>query len=59
MLMAYGFMQHLFEIFKRYQTPIDLVATSEVAVSISIDNPMYLDSIVQDLRQYGKVEIDT
>ncbi len=58
MVMAYGFMRHVFEIFERYQTPIDMVATSEVAVSISIDNPVYLDSIVQDLQQYGKVEID-
>jgi aspartate kinase len=59
MLMAYGFMRHVFEVFERYQTPIDMVATSEVAVSISIDNPVHLDSIVQDLQQFGQVEIDT
>ena len=58
MLMAYGFMRHVFEVFERYQTPIDMVATSEVAVSISIDKPLHLPNIVKDLEEYGRVEVD-
>lgn len=58
MLMAYGFMRNVFEVFERHKTPIDMVATSEVAVSISLDNPFNLEHITQELQQYGQVEVD-
>jgi aspartate kinase len=58
MLMAYGFMRKVFEIFEAYRTPIDMVTTSEVAVSITIDHPEYLNQIVKDLRELGTVEIE-
>jgi aspartate kinase len=59
MLMAHGFLRKVFEIFENYQTPIDMVTTSEVGVSVTIDNAKYLDEIVKDLQKYGTVEIDT
>lgn len=58
MLMAYGFMRKVFEIFEAYRTPIDMVSTSEVAVSITIDNSQYLHEIAKDLRELGSVEIE-
>ncbi len=58
MLLAYGFLRSVFEVFERYKTPIDMVTTSEVAVSITIDNPSQLDKIVNDLKQFGSVEVD-
>ncbi|WP_372776668.1 aspartate kinase [Mangrovibacterium sp.] len=58
MLMAYGFMKNLFEIFEFFKTPIDMVSTSEVAVSITIDNTTKLDDIVRELKEYGEVEVD-
>ncbi|MFV0377419.1 MAG: aspartate kinase [Mangrovibacterium sp.] len=58
MLMAYGFMKNLFEIFEFFKTPVDMVATSEVAVSVTIDNTAKLDSIVRELMEYGEVEVD-
>ncbi|NSW94564.1 MAG: aspartate kinase [Bacteroidales bacterium] len=58
MLMAYGFMRKVFEIFEAYRTPIDMVTTSEVSVSITIDNPEHLDNIAKDLRELGSVEIE-
>jgi aspartate kinase len=59
MLMAYGFMRKVFEVFETYETPIDMVATSEVAVSISLDNTSHIDKIVRDLKQFGMVEVDS
>jgi aspartate kinase len=56
--MAYGFMRKVFEIFEAYRTPIDMVTTSEVAVSITIDNPEFIDQIARDLRQMASVEIE-
>ena len=50
MLMAYGFLRKVFEIFEAYRTPIDMITTSEVAVSLTIDNPQYLDQLTKDLR---------
>jgi aspartate kinase len=58
MLMAYGFLRKVFEVFESYQTPIDMITTSEIAVSLTIDNTKHLDRIAQELKLYGKVEID-
>ena len=58
MLMAYGFLRRVFEIFEKYKTPIDVITTSEVAISVTIDNSYYLDSIVSELRPFGEVEVD-
>lgn len=59
MLNAYGFLKNIFEIFEFFKTPIDMITTSEVAVSVTIDNPKNLDSIVMELKEYGDVEIDS
>lgn len=58
MLMAYGFLRKVFEIFEQYKTPIDMISTSEVAVSLTIDNNTHLDKIVEELMTFGSVEID-
>lgn len=58
MLLAHGFLRKVFEIFESYQTPIDMVCTSEVGVSISIDNTKHLNEIVNDLKKYGTVTVD-
>jgi aspartate kinase len=58
MLMAYGFLRKVFEVFESYQTPIDMITTSEIAISLTIDNTRHLDRIAQELKLYGKVEID-
>jgi aspartate kinase len=58
MLMAYGFLRKVFEIFEAYRTPIDMVTTSEVAVSITIDNPEFINQIAKDLKELGSVEIE-
>jgi aspartate kinase len=58
MLMAYGFLKNVFEIFERYKTPIDMISTSEVAVSLSVDNIKSLNQIRAELDKYGTVEID-
>lgn len=58
MLMAYGFLRKVFEIFEAYRTPIDMITTSEVAVSLTIDNPQHLDDIAKDLRELGSVEVE-
>lgn len=58
MLLAYGFLRSVFEVFERYKTPIDMITTSEVAVSLTIDNPKYLEAIVAELKQFGLVEVD-
>ncbi len=59
MLLATGFLRKVFEIFESYQTPIDMVCTSEVAVSMSIDNSAHLGEIVDELKKYGTVTVDT
>lgn len=59
MLLAYGFLKNIFEVFEKYQTPIDMVTTSEVAVSLTIDNTEFLLEIEKELQQFGNVEIDT
>jgi len=58
MLMAYGFMRKVFEIFETYKTPIDMVATSEVSVSITVDDSQHLDQIAHELQALGSVEIE-
>lgn len=59
MLMAYGFLKSVFEIFEKYRTPIDMISTSEVAVSITIDNTQNLKNIKAELDKFGTVEIDS
>ena len=59
MLLAYGFLRKIFEVFEKYRTPIDMITTSEVAVSVTIDNPAFLDAIVKELEPFGSVEVDS
>ncbi|HSD64415.1 MAG TPA: aspartate kinase [Ignavibacteriaceae bacterium] len=56
MLMAYGFLRRIFEVFERYRTPIDMITTSEVAVSLTIDDTTHLPKILDELKIYGSVE---
>lgn len=58
MLLAYGFLRKVFEIFESYQTPIDMVTTSEVGVSVTIDNTKNLKEIVDNLKKLGTVSVD-
>ena len=58
MLLAYGFLKNIFEIFEFFKTPIDMVSTSEVAVSLTIDSTNKLDAILKELKEYGEVEVD-
>ncbi len=58
MVMAYGFLKKVFEVFEKYQTPIDMITTSEIAVSLTIDNPTHLRKITKEISEYGFVEID-
>ncbi len=59
MLLATGFLRKVFEIFESYQTPIDMICTSEVGVSVTIDNEAHLTHIVNELKKYGTVTVDT
>ena len=58
MLLAYGFLRKVFEVFEKYRTSIDMITTSEVAVSLTIDNNTYLDDIIRELEPFGTVELD-
>lgn len=58
MLLAYGFLKKVFEIFEKYETAIDMIATSEVGVSLTIDNEKHLPEIERELRELGTVTID-
>lgn len=58
MLMAYGFLKRVFRIFEKYKTPIDMISTSEVAVSLTIDNTDRLKKIKNELDKFGTVEVD-
>lgn len=58
MLMAHGFLRRIFEIFDRHETPVDMIATSEVSVSLTIDNVGKLETIAADLREFAEVEIE-
>jgi aspartate kinase len=59
MLMAYGFLKNVFAVFEKYKTPIDMISTSEVAISLTIDNTKYLNEIQEEIAVFGDVEIDT
>ncbi|HIC30674.1 MAG TPA: aspartate kinase [Flavobacteriaceae bacterium] len=58
MLLAHGFLKKVFEIFERYETSIDMITTSEIAVSLTIDNTTYLKDIVNELKTFAHVEVD-
>ncbi len=58
MLLAYGFLRKIFEVFEKYETSIDMITTSEVAVSLTIDNDSNLNQIVKELEMFGNIEID-
>lgn len=59
MLLAYGFLRKVFEVFEAWKTPIDMIATSEVAVSLTVDSTEHLQEIIQDLKKFGTIEIDS
>jgi len=58
MLLAHGFLRRVFEVFERYETPIDMITTSEIAVTVTIDNPKNLAEIRTELEAYSTVEVD-
>ena len=58
MLLAYGFLRKVFEVFEKYRTPIDMITTSEVAVSVTIDNDASLPAIMKELETFSTVEVD-
>ena len=58
MLLAYGFLRKIFEVFEKYKTSIDMITTSEVAVSVSIDNDMHLNEIIAELSNIASVEVE-
>ena len=58
MLLAHGFLKKVFEIFEKYETSIDMITTSEIAVSLTIDNDKNLDAIVEELEKFSLVEVD-
>jgi len=58
MLLAYGFLRKTFEVFEKYRTSIDMITTSEVAVSVTIDNPANLKSIVKELEPFGTITVE-
>lgn len=58
MLLAYGFLRKIFEVFEKYRTPIDMITTSEVAVSLTIDSPLHLKEILKELEPFGTTEVD-
>ena len=58
MLMAHGFLRRIFEVFDRYETPVDMLATSEVSVSLTIDNPSRLDEICAELKPFAEVMVE-
>jgi aspartate kinase len=58
MLLAYGFLRQIFEVFEKYKTPIDMITTSEVAVSVTIDNDLHLNEIVTELNNIASVEVE-
>jgi aspartate kinase len=58
MLMAYGFLRQVFEVFEKYKTAVDVVTTSEVSVSVTVDDTRNLDAVVADLRRFGEVSVE-
>lgn len=59
MLLAYGFLRRVFEVFEKHKTSIDMISTSEVAVSVTVDDNKYLQQIVEELKTFGTIEVDT
>ena len=59
MLLAYGFLRKIFEVFEKHRTSIDMITTSEVGVSLTIDTDTNLPAIIKELEPFGSVEIDT
>ncbi len=58
MLLAYGFLRKIFEVFEKYRTPIDMITTSEVAVSVTIDSGTHLKAILKELEPFGSIEVE-
>jgi aspartate kinase len=58
MLMAHGFLRRLFEVFERFKTPVDVVTTSEVSVSVTVDNPRRLADVIDNLRSFAEVAVE-
>lgn len=58
MLMAYGFLRKVFQVFEKYKTPVDMITTSEVEVSLTIDSTCKLEEIIRDLEPFGHIEVD-
>ncbi|MBL7848485.1 MAG: aspartate kinase [Cyclobacteriaceae bacterium] len=58
MLLAFGFLREVFEVFERHKTPIDMISTSEVAVSVTIDDARHLDTIITELQRFGTISVD-
>jgi aspartate kinase len=58
MLLAYGFLRKIFEVFEKYKTSIDMITTSEVAVSVTIDSDVFLKEIIKELEPFGTVEVE-
>ncbi|HXB93968.1 MAG TPA: aspartate kinase [Puia sp.] len=58
MLLAYGFLRKIFEVFEKYRTPIDMITTSEVAVSLTIENTAELKAVVRELEPFGVIEVE-
>jgi aspartate kinase len=58
MLLAYGFLRKIFEVFEKYRTSIDMITTSEVAVSVTIENTPHLKDIVKELEPFGSIEVE-
>jgi len=56
--MAHGFLHKIFEVFDRYETPVDMVSTSEVSVSLTIDNVSKIDAILAEVREFAEAEIE-
>ena len=59
MLMAHGFLKKIFEVFDKHETAIDMITTSEIAISLTIDNPKNLHKILDELEAYGEISVDT
>lgn len=59
MLMAYGFLKNVFEVFEKYKTPIDMITTSEVAISLTIDNTKHLNEILEEIEVFGNVDVNS
>src|SRR5581483_11164334 len=58
MLMAHGFLRRIFEVFDRYETAVDMVSTSEVSVSLTIDNTKNVEAILDEIRQFAEVSLE-